>query len=147
MSKWVHIFILLISSLICSSQVVNKIDIRLQNKPENDKQKVVIVFKDQADISAVKNIKGKDAKATFVYNSLTAKANETQSSMKQWLKSNQITYRSFYIVNMISAEANLNQIKEISLFDEVSEVIEDSNFKKLDQPERDKSEKPGHIRA
>ncbi|MBP6540863.1 MAG: hypothetical protein KA234_11075, partial [Saprospiraceae bacterium] len=64
MSKWVHIFILLISSLICSSQVVNKIDIRLQNKPENDKQKVVIVFKDQADISAVKNIKGKDAKAT-----------------------------------------------------------------------------------
>jgi len=140
MSKWVHIFILLISSLICSSQVVNKIDIRLQNKPENDKQKVVIVFKDQADISAVKNIKGKDAKATFVYNSLTAKANETQSSMKQWLKSNQITYRSFYIVNMISAEANLNQIKEISLFDEVSEVIEDSNFKKLDQPERDKSE-------
>ena len=60
MSKWVHIFILLISSLICSSQVVNKIDIRLQNKPENDKQKVVIVFKDQADISAVKNIKGKN---------------------------------------------------------------------------------------
>ena len=140
MSKWVHIFILLISSLICSSQVVNKIDIRLQNKPENDKQKVVIVFKDQADISAVKNIKGKDAKATFVYNTLTSKANKTQGQLIQWLKSNQITYRSFYIVNMISAEANLNQIKEISLFDEVSEVIEDSNFKKLDQPERDKSE-------
>ena len=140
MSKWVHIFILLISSLICSSQVVNKIDIRLQNKPENDKQKVVIVFKDQADISAVKNIKGKDAKATFMYNTLTSKANETQGQLIQWLKSNQITYRSYYIVNMISAEANLNQIKEISLFDDVSEVIEDSNFKKLDQPERDKSE-------
>ena len=87
MSKWVHIFILLISSLICSSQVVNKIDIRLQNKPENDKQKVVIVFKDQADISAVKNIKGKDAKATFVYNTLTSKANKTQGQLIQWLKS------------------------------------------------------------
>jgi serine protease AprX len=140
MIRLILILILISFVLAVNGQVVNKIDVKLLNANVDANQGIVIVMKDQADISAVKNIKGKDAKATFVYNSLLAKANETQTSLIQWLKSRNITYRSFYIVNMIAAQANLKTIAQIASRDDVKEVIQDGDFKMLDMPEPDRSQ-------
>jgi len=136
------ILIFVVSSIVglVNGQVHNKIDTKLLKADATTKQAVVIVMQDQADISSVKNVKGKDAKATYVYNTLLAKANETQSPLIQWLKSENITFRSFYIVNMIATTVNLKAIETIASRADVKEIIQDGNFKMLDMPEPDRSQ-------
>ncbi|MBK8625700.1 MAG: glycoside hydrolase family 9 protein [Saprospiraceae bacterium] len=130
-----------------NGQIINKIDAKLLKSNVTAKQAVIIMMKEQADVSQVKNIKGKDAKATFVYNALLDKANETQTSLLQFLNKEGILHRSFFIVNMISATMDLPTIERIAARDDVKEVIQDGNFKMLDQPETDRSYNPSGSRA
>lgn len=137
--KMKHILFLL-SLLIFSNvqgQIVDKIDIKLSQNISGNKKNIVIILKDQADLSMVKNIKGKNAKATYTYHQLYNKAAVTQKELLSFLKENKISHRSFYIVNMISATCNLEMIKKLSLREDVDFIIEDGNFEMLKQPERD----------
>lgn len=106
------------------------IDPVLLSKDKNEKQSVVIFLKDQADISPVKFIKGKEAKAKFVYDKLIQTSSNTQKNIIAFLDQNQISYRSYYIVNMIACKMDLEMIRLVSSFEEVSQVIEDSHFVK-----------------
>lgn len=147
MFRILFIFIISVWCIPVQSQLVGKIDIKLLNAEPTTKQAVVVVMKEQADISNVKNIKGKDAKATFVYNTLLHKANETQSSLLQFLKNEGAVHRSFYIVNMVSATLDLPTIQMIATREDVSEIIQDGNFKMLDQPESDRTKEQSGLRA
>lgn len=140
MFRFSSILFFLLLLTVLHGQIVDKIDIKLLDANPVSVQAVVIVMKEQADISYVKNIKGKDAKATYVYNALIQKANETQTELIQYLKANGIHHRSFYIVNMISATTDLATIRKIAARDDVREVIQDGNFKMLDMPETDRSQ-------
>lgn len=130
-------FILLFTDI--QAQIVNKIDTKLMQKPPGICQDIVIVLKAQADISAVKDIKGKEAKATFVYNLLYQNAIETQKEIIQILKDNKIRFRSYYIVNMIAASCDIEIIKKLSLRNDVAYIIEDGKLTMLPAPERDET--------
>jgi serine protease AprX len=147
MFRIIFIFILTICTISLSGQIVDKIDIKLRSAARASKQAVVIVMKEQADVSQVKNIKGKDAKATFVYNALLREANETQTALLQFLKQEGIPHRSFYIVNMISATMDLPNIERIAAREDVSEIIQDGSFKMLEQPESDRTPNKSGKRA
>ncbi len=147
MFRIIFISILTMCTISLSAQLVGKIDTKLQRAARASKQAVVIVMKEQADISQVRNIKGKDAKATYVYHTLLNKANETQTSLLLLLKQEGIPHRSFYIVNMISATMDLPNIERIAAREDVSEIIQDGSFKMLDQPESDRTQNQSGQRA
>lgn len=120
-----------------NAQIIDKMDVRLlYNESSEANKKVVIVLKEKADLTEVRNIKGKDAKATMTYNLLYNKAQDSQKGLIDFLKENRIAYRSFYIVNMISATCNRDFILKLAQRDDVDYIIEDSKFTMLQQPER-----------
>lgn len=134
-----HIFLLAFTLYFVNMQAkfVNKVDPKLIEKASETNQDIVIILKKQADISAVKAIKSKDAKATYVYHQLYKKAKETQTEIIEILNENKIRFRSYYIVNMISASCKMEMIKKLSLRNDVECIIEDGKFTMLPTPERD----------
>ncbi|MCZ2101779.1 MAG: S8 family serine peptidase [Chitinophagales bacterium] len=140
-----HIFTLVFSLfIICvNGQILNKIDMRLSKAPVHQPQNVVIMMKDQTDISSVHTIYSKDAKATYVYKQLYQKANRTQQDILRILQNQNIRHRSFYIVNMIAASCDYDMIQRLSDRDDVAYIIEDSKFTMHQMPERDQTNSGG----
>src|SRR5262245_9375574 len=66
-----------------------------------------VVLADQADLSDAYQLSTKEEKGRFVFEALSAKAKETQRSLVQWLDSQAIAYRPFYIVNSILVRGDL----------------------------------------
>ncbi len=97
-------------------------------KKGNDLQNVVIILKDQADISLVNKFTSKDQKASFVYNTLYKKAQASQKNFLSFLDTKKVKYRSYYIVNMIAATTNIEVINQLATFPEIAEIIEDGKF-------------------
>lgn len=144
MVRIILLVVCILTFLKINGQVVDKIDIKLLTSDLQKKQAVVIMMKDQSDISMVNQIHGKDNKATFVYNTLYQKAQTSQASLIQFLSAKGVTYRSFYIVNMLSAALDFELIKQVASRDDVQEVVQDGSFKMLDQPEGDRSHNGGN---
>jgi subtilisin family serine protease len=130
MSTYFKIFILILFvASDASAQITDKIDVKLMKADPDKTQHIIVVLNEQADISAVDHIHGKEAKTMFVYQTLMSVANQSQGELKTFLADKQIRFRDFYIVNMLSLKANLTLIKEIATLQSVKYVIEDSNFK------------------
>lgn len=126
-------------TLFLTAQIVAKIDLKLKISDSTKKLNIVVILKDQADISDVKNIKGKDAKATFVYESLIKKADQSQKEIIEFLHQRSIPFQSYYIINMVTLQANWDLINAIASLNSVSSVIEDGNFV-MQTPATDKKE-------
>lgn len=125
-------------SFILTAQMVAKIDQKLKIADSTKKLNIVVILKEQADLSDVKNIKGKDAKATFVYQLLINKADQSQKEIKDFLHQRDISFRSYYIVNMVTLQADWDLISSIASLTSVSSVIEDGHFT-MQHPTTDRS--------
>ena len=108
-------------------QIINKIDARLLNADPNIFQNIIVVLSVQANVSPALGIRGKDAKAGYVFNTLTAHAATHQNEVKNFLISKAVTYRSYYIVNMIALKAKRILIDEIALLPTVKCVLLDGS--------------------
>ncbi|HMU03410.1 MAG TPA: hypothetical protein PJ990_07285, partial [Saprospiraceae bacterium] len=128
MNRYILVFILLIVSIQVFFCQASKIDAKLLSVSENEIQNIVVVLQEQADISQVKSLRGKDVKAKYVYNQLIDKAKKTQIEVTDFLKSKGKNFRSFYIVNMVSLSADLKLINELASLSSVKNIIRDGNF-------------------
>jgi len=128
MNRYILVFILLIVSIQVVFCQASKIDAKLLSVSENEIQNIVVVLQEQADISQVKSLRGKDVKAKYVYNQLVDKAKKTQNEVTDFLKSKGKNFRSFYIVNMVSLSADLKLINELASLSSVKSIIQDGNF-------------------
>jgi serine protease AprX len=123
-------------TLFLTGQIVAKIDMKLQIADITKKQNIVVILKDQTNVSDlkkvnipdVKNIKGKDAKAAFMYESLTKKADQSQHEIATFLQQKDIPFQSYYLVNMITLQADWDMITAIASLNSVGSVIEDGNL-------------------
>ncbi len=86
---------------------------------------VIILLADQADVSAGYGMRDQDARGWFVYNTLTQHAAHTQSGIRNLLNSRGVTYQSFWVVNMIVANADRALVEALAARPEVARV--DSN--------------------
>src|SRR6266581_2018980 len=86
---------------------------------------VIILLADQADVSAGHGMRDQDARGWFVYNTLTQHAAHTQSGIRNLLNSRGVTYQSFWVVNMIVANADRAVVEALAARPEVARV--DSN--------------------
>ncbi len=85
----------------------------------------LVWMKAQADISQAHQIKGKVAKASYVYEILSNEATQTQGNVLEIVEKYQIPYRSYWIVNSVWIKANTAVLKELGALEEVKQIIPD----------------------
>ncbi|MGB8252129.1 MAG: S8 family serine peptidase [Anaerolineaceae bacterium] len=64
-------------------------------------ERLFVILKDQADVSQAEQIEDYDARRSFVYQTLTSHALDTQADLRQTLTDYNIRYRSYYLVNSL----------------------------------------------
>lgn len=128
-SKTAVFIVVILSAFAANGQIIGKTDLRLLKADPSTLQNIVVVLQDQADLTAAKNTRGKDKKAEYVFKTLTEKAERTQKEVRDLLNSRGVSFRSFYIVNMISLKANRELIDQLAALPSVGKIIEDGNFR------------------
>jgi len=76
----------------------------LFGNPGNYGDRLFVIFKDQADISAVAEIRDRDARLSAAYEQLTEQANTTQAPMRKFFDSVGIEYTPYYLENAMEVQ-------------------------------------------
>ncbi|MBE0669136.1 MAG: S8 family serine peptidase [Anaerolineales bacterium] len=76
----------------------------LFGNPGNYGDRLFVIFKDQADISAVAEIEDRDARLSAAYEQLVAHANETQGAMRQFFDAVGVEYTPYYLENAMEVQ-------------------------------------------
>lgn len=69
--------------------------------------RLFVIFKDQADISAVANLADRDERLTAAYEQLTAQAGESQAEIRSTLDRFGVEYTPYYLVNAIEVRGGM----------------------------------------
>src|SRR5215472_3916394 len=108
------------------SAQANKIAPEVMADTDNGKSaSVIILLADQANVNAGYNMRDQDARGWFVYNTLSQHATRTQRGIRSLLDSRGVTYQSFFVVNMIVANADRALVEALAARPDVARV--DSN--------------------
>ena len=125
---WFVFSLLLIYPTIVSSQMRGNIDSRLLAREASVLQNIVVVLKATANLSKASDILRKEEKTAYVYHQLLLTSDQSQQEVITFLQSKNISFRRFYIVNMVSLKADKTIIEALALLPSVDKVIEDSAF-------------------
>jgi subtilisin family serine protease len=95
--------------------------------------RLFVILKDQADVSQATKITDLASRRTFVYKTLTDKANSTQASLRQTLDRFGIHYTSYYLVNAM--EVNGSALVRLYLLSrpEVDRIIPSPHLRAIPQ--------------
>lgn len=111
------------SVCILNAQNHSKIDALLYEQAiERGAVEVIIIFKEQADVSYAKNIRQKEQKGQYVFQTLQQTAQRTQAKALAVLEKHNAAHHTFLIVNAIYAKAKMNVLEEIAQLPEVSRI-------------------------
>lgn len=87
------------------SGVAAKIDKHvLQTLQKGEATRTLIVMAEQADVSAANNLKTKQEKGRYVFDTLRATADRTQAGVRAQLDQLGLSYRAYYVANVIAVE-------------------------------------------
>ena len=90
---------------------------------KGEKADVLLVFREQADLSGAKNLKTKSEKAHFVYNRLMETAARSQAGALRILKEKNAFVNSLYLVNAVAVgKADAVLVKQLAELHEVKWV-------------------------
>lgn len=76
----------------------------LFGNPGNYGDRLFVILKDQADISAVAEIEDRDKRLALAYEQLTEHANTTQAEMRQFFDSVGVEYTPYYLENAMEVQ-------------------------------------------
>lgn len=110
----------------------NKIDPALFQNNTAKQIDYLVYLHQQPDLNT-KHIKGKNNKASFVYNALTQAAAKSQQELIAFLNKNHLYYESFKIVNAIRVKSDFATMQTISQRPEVEKILKNINIA-LDKP-------------
>ena len=97
----------------------------LSDTADGKSASVVIMLKDQADVSAAYSVTDQDARGWYVYKTLTEHAAQSQIGLQNFLKSEGVAYQSFWVANMIVVTANRSLVDKLAARTDVARI--DSN--------------------
>lgn len=95
--------------------------------------RVFVIMKQQADVSAASNIADYDERRAFVYNTLTQHALQTQSDLRRTLDQFGVRYTSYYLVNALEVDADLPLQWWLASRGDVERVLPAPVLRPLDQ--------------
>ena len=127
---------LFVALLICCATTVSaqsptdwqtKVDPELRATLERgETARYLLIFREQADLSAARPLRTKAEKAQYVYQALVAHAARTQARAIRLLQAAQTPANSFYVVNAIAVErAGLALTRQLAALPEVRSVSAD----------------------
>ncbi len=96
----------------------------------------LILLAQQADLTAAIQLKTKDEKASFVFNTLRQTANSTQVGLKAFLNQKNVKHESLFIVNAIKTEGNLDLINALAQRSDVAHIMDNPNMRYAEPVER-----------
>lgn len=102
---------------------------------QKGKNEFWIVFAEQADVSAAKNLRTKEEKGQFVYEKLTETAARVQSPFIALLNSKGAKYQSFWICNAIFIEGNRELAEELAIYPEIKELLPNPRMRMIEPVE------------
>ena len=109
------VFLLICASLFSIQGVGQELDPELTRQWETrEKVPVILLMKEQADLSQAQMLKGKVTKTTYVFERLNAVSARTQTRIKDYLSERGVDFQSFWVVNMLSANLTKNQAVELT---------------------------------
>ena len=94
---------------------------------------VAILLKDQADLSAAYAM-GEDARGRYVYKTLKSHAERTQAPIKSLLASRGVSYRSYWVANVLYATGDRALIESLAARSDVKTIESNAKFRGV--PER-----------
>ncbi len=102
-----------------------KVDAPLLAKTANGQTvPFLILLAQQADLSAARQLKTKDEKATYVFNTLRQTANTTQVGLTAFLTQKNAPHEGIFIVNAIKAEGNQALINLLAQRPDVAHLMD-----------------------
>jgi len=109
---------------------------------------ILILLRQQADLSGASALPTKEAKGRYVYETLWAVAQESQQGLRAALDAQGVDYQPFYIVNAIKAQVDGAQVRSLAARHDVAQIVPNPPIRGLpaDLP-RPSPEEPLSIRA
>jgi subtilisin family serine protease len=99
------------------------------------RQDVLVVLKDQADLTAAKALKAKADKGRFIYGELTGKARSTQDGVVADLKNAGLSFKRFYVTNAIAVRgASADDVARLAARKDVLLVSSDAPARAVSKP-------------
>ncbi len=90
---------------------------------------IIVLMREQADVSGADRLETKEEKGTFVFNILRGTAERSQIGIQQLLNAQNKRFQSFWVVNSLYLKANFDLIKQIAERDDVAEVMNNPHAK------------------
>lgn len=107
-----------------------KIDAKvLQNIERKGTAEFIILLKAQANTTAAKNLNTKEERAYYVYERLQKIAQHSQQKIINLLEENNLTYRSFFVVNAIHTKGDLAILQQLAQLPEVKFISNNAKIK------------------
>jgi len=91
-------------------------------KAAGERASVLVVMREQADLSGADAIADADEKRRFVFDALRARADLSQRPLVERLERARAPYRSFYLVNMLVVEADRALAEELAQRRDVASI-------------------------
>jgi hypothetical protein len=84
---------------------------------------IVVLMREQADLSAAQQLMTKEAKGAFVFQILRGTAERTQADIQQFLKNQQVPFQSYWIVNCLYLKADRTLALALANRSDVAEIM------------------------
>jgi len=91
---------------------------------------ILVVMKDQADLTGANELQTKEEKGKFVYGKLTQTALQSQKDVSDFLSSKKVNFKNYYILNFIAVDkATKDLVAELIKRSDVARVIGNPTIK------------------
>ncbi len=89
----------------------------------------LIILEEQADLHAAYSISEREARLSYVYDTLVETAERTQAPIRAELDRRGISYRPYYLINMIRVEGHTWQMRRFEELSGVARVLRNPNVR------------------
>ena len=94
----------------------------LAKTADGQESEFLVMLGDKADLSAADNLETKEEKGRYVFETLRAKAENSQTSLLAWLDERKVEHQSFYIVNAVLVKGSRELAAEIAARSDVASI-------------------------
>jgi len=115
------------------------IDVRVWETTANGGQaQVLVLLKEQADLSAAPGLPDRNARLRYVYDALRTTAIESQGLVRAELDAAGADYHAFYVVNAIATRAERDLLSRLAALPEVARIVANPTVRQdFPEPERE----------
>jgi subtilisin family serine protease/PKD repeat protein len=89
---------------------------------EKGRADILVILADQADLSGARQLTAKAEKGQYIYDRLISTAQRTQEPLREFLISQGIAFRSYWIQNMFRVSADLQLLEKLARFPGVDRI-------------------------